>query len=343
MTVLITGGAGVFGRAMINYLFDRGYRDIRSLDIAPLPQMLATKVHEIRGDIRNLYDVRIAMQSVDFVIHAAAALPSYKNEEIFSIDVLGTKTLLHQALASNVKRFIHLSSTAVYGVPDKVPSSEEDERLPYDAYNSAKIEAELACEEYRQIGLQVAILRPKAFLGPGRLGLFGMLFEWAYEGHHFPVVGSGEVPYQFLHVSDLCAVTDLAMQHPCANDTFNIAAHEFTTVREDFQAVLDAAGHGKRIIPLPLRPAAFILQALEATRLSPVYKRLYLKLVSGSYVETAKAKDILGFSARYSNKDALLETYRWYCDNRPSLSKETGVSHTSLWKQGALRIGKTVL
>lgn len=234
-------------------------------------------------------------------------------------------------------------ATAVYGIPDKVPSFEDDERRPYDAYNTAKIEAEVACEDFRRKGLEVVILRPKSFLGPGRLGLFGMLFEWAYEGHHFPVIGSGDVPYQFLHVGDLCIATEIAMQHPLANDTFNIAAHKFTTVREDFQAVLDAAGYGKRIIALPLKPATILLQALEAARLSPVYKRLYLKLVSGSYVETTKARDLLGFSARYSNQDALVETYRWYCENRPKINKETGVSHTSLWKQGALRLGKAVL
>lgn len=342
MKILITGGAGVFGRALITHLAHAGYHDLVSLDIAPLPRTLTTKAQDLHGDIRDRKAVRAAIKGADIVIHSAAALPSYTPKEIHSIDVDGTRILLEEARAGSVARFIHISTGAVYGIPARLPSIEGDERLAYDPYNTAKIEAELACEEHRGFGMPVTILRPKSFLGPGRLGLFGILFEWANEGHHFPVIGSGLVPYQFLHVNDLCVATAIALHHSAANDDFNIATPNYTTIREDFQAVLEAAGHGKRIISLPLKPATLALQTLEKLHLSPVYRRLYLRLVSGSYVDTQKARDVLGFSARYSNKEALVETYKWYAANRLELNQKVGVNHTSLWRQGALRLGKAV-
>lgn len=342
MKILITGGSGVFGRALIAHLAHAGYHDLVSLDIAPLPRALTTKARDIRGDIRDPKAVRSALKGADIVIHSAAALPSYTPQDIHSIDVDGTLTLLEQARAGSVARFIHISTGAVYGIPERLPSIEGDARLAYDSYNTAKIKAELACEQHRDMGMPVTILRPKSFLGPGRLGLFGILFEWAHEGHNFPVIGSGRVPYQFLHVNDLCLATEIALHHSAANDAFNIASHRYTTIREDFQSVLDAAGHGKQIISLPLKPATLALQVLEKLHLSPVYRRLYLRLVSGSYVDTQKARDVLGFGARYSNKEALVETYQWYTANRSDLNRKAGVSHTSLWRQGALRLGKAV-
>ena len=92
------------------------------------------------------------------------------------------------------------------------------------------------------------ILRPKTFVGPERLGAFALLYDWAKDGRNFPVIGSGKNRYQLLDVEDLCAAIWLCMTKDRAtvNDTFNIGAKQFATIREDFQAVLDAAGFGKQ-------------------------------------------------------------------------------------------------
>ncbi|MFC7478770.1 NAD-dependent epimerase/dehydratase family protein [Luedemannella flava] len=80
---------------------------------------------------------------------------------------------------------MHISSTAVYGLPDVVPTTRTTP-LPRRPYSRAKARAEEVGEEFRRYGLCVPMLRPKTFLGPGRMGLFAMLFEWAEEGHNFP-------------------------------------------------------------------------------------------------------------------------------------------------------------
>lgn len=82
------------------------------------------------------------MDKVDIIIHTAAALPLYTEQEIFTTDVDGTSNLLESAFDSKVKRFIHISSTAVYGIPDHHPLLEEDNLIGVGPYGKAKIKAE---------------------------------------------------------------------------------------------------------------------------------------------------------------------------------------------------------
>lgn len=99
----------------------------------------------------------------------------------------------------------------------------------------------------------IPIIRPKSFIGPERLGVFALLYDWARDGRSFPVLGNGKNRYQYLDVEDLCDAIYLCATLPRerVNDTFNIGAKEFGTVAEDFQAVLDYAGHGKKVKPFP--------------------------------------------------------------------------------------------
>ena len=124
------------------------------------------------------------------------------------------------------------------------------------------------------------------------------------------------------------------------NDTFNIGAKEFTTMREDYQAVLDYAGFGKRIVPLPAGPAILALKVLEALKLSPLYKWVYETAGKDSFVSIEKAERVLGYAPQYSNKDALIRNYQWYMANLSKFQGQSGVSHRVPWKQGILGIAK---
>ena len=139
-------------------------------------------------------------------MHCAAALPLASREEIESTDVGGTRTLLEFAARHPVARFIFISSTSVYGIPDHHPVYEHDRLQGVGPYGAAKIAAEQLCLDSRKKGHCVPILRPKSFVGPERLGVFELLYDWAYEGRNFPVLGSGNNRYQLLDVADLCEV-----------------------------------------------------------------------------------------------------------------------------------------
>jgi nucleoside-diphosphate-sugar epimerase len=188
----------------------------------------------------------------------------------------------------------------------------------------------------------IPILRPKSFIGPERLGVFALFYDWAQEGHGFPVLGSGNNLYQYLDVEDLCEAIYLTAtgDREQVNDTFNIGAKEFGTVKEDFQAVLDYAGHGKKIRPLPAAPMIFTLRILEAMKLSPLYKWVYETVSKDSFVSIEKAEQVLGFKPKYSNKDALIRNYQWYVEHMADTRGSSGISHRVPWKQGILRLAK---
>jgi len=340
--VLVTGGSGFLGINLIRHLMGKGVTEIRSLDLVDFDYPEKDRVEVFKGDIRDPARVAEAMEGVQWVIHTAAALPLYSEEDILSTDVEGTRTLLSAAESAGVERFVMISSTAVYGIPDHHPLLETDEMIGVGPYGHAKIAAETECIKSRERGMCVPIIRPKSFVGPERLGVFALFYDWAYTGHGFPMIGNGKNRYQLLDVEDLCESIwlTLTLDRGAVNDTFNIGAKEFTTMREDYQAVLDDAGHGEKIRGFPAAPMIWILRFLEMLKLSPLYKWVYETASQDSFVSIEKAQKILGFKPRFSNKDALVRNYRWYVAHLDQFENASGVSHRVPWKQGILRFAK---
>ncbi|MDG6106285.1 NAD-dependent epimerase/dehydratase family protein [Dactylosporangium aurantiacum] len=347
-TVVVTGAAGMLGTHLVQRLLDTGAR-VRGVDRRGSAVPAHPRLEHVEADIRDTAAMRRAFGDAAAVVHCASALPSYPADVIRSVIVDGTQSVLDAAGAAEVPRVVQISSTAVYGLPKIVPTTEDHPREPVDTYSEAKADAEVVADKARADGMCLTTLRPKTFLGPGRMGLFAMLFEWAEEGRNFPVLGHGDVRVQMLAVQDLVTAIESALAAPpdVAIDTYNIAAADFGTLREDFQAVLDAAGHGRRVVGVPARPAVAVLSLLQRVRLSPVYGRLLYKLLADSYVSIAKAQDRLGYAPAYSNRDTILATYAWW---REQLHAPTGdgngnadgITSREPWKQGALAAAKVL-
>jgi nucleoside-diphosphate-sugar epimerase len=340
--VLVTGGSGFLGINLTRHLLGHGF-EVSNIDFAPFdyPDCKA-RIRMVDGDIRDRARVDNAMEGVDAVVHCAAALPLYSEEDIMTTDVDGTRNVVQSALEHGVKRFVHISSTAVYGVPDHHPLYESDALVGVGAYGRAKILAEEICADARGKGMRITVLRPKSFIGPERLGVFALLYDWAYTGHNFPILGKGDNPYQFLDVEDLCDAIQLCLEGPeeVLDDVYNIGAEKFTTLREDFQAVLDEAGRGKRVVSIPVGPALVVLRLLEKVGGSPLYQWIYDTVFRESFVAIDKAKERLNFRPKFSNKDALIRNYRWYVGHLEDFSGKAGVTHRVPWKQGVLGLVK---
>lgn len=339
--VLVTGGSGFLGINLIRHLLRHGF-EVVSYDLAPFDYPERHLIQEVTGDIREMSRLASAMKGCDLVVHAAAALPLYSDHDIRTTEVDGTRNVLEAALATGIKRVIYISSTAVYGVPDRHPLFESDPVIGVGAYGRAKVEAERLATEYRSQELVVSVIRPKSFVGPERLGVFALLYDWAKDGHNFPILGDGNNRYQLLDVADLAEAIRLCLTLPAGqvNDVFNIGAKQFGTIRQDYQAVLDRAGYSKAIIGLPARPAIAILKILEALHISPLYRWVYETAAKDSFVSIEKAEKQLGYAPTYSNQDALIRNYEWYVSNYTTFARQTGVSHRVPWKQGILAIAK---
>jgi nucleoside-diphosphate-sugar epimerase len=156
------------------------------------------------------------------------------------------------------------------------------------------------------------------------------------------MLGDGSNRYQLLAVEDLVEAIVLAADADVAGEVFNVGAEVFGTVREDLQALIEHAGSASRLQPVPARPAEVALRALELLRLSPLAEWHYRTAHRDSYVDVAKAGRVLGWTARFSNREALCRTYDWYAANRDAAAAPlaAGVTHRVRWNQQALALLK---
>ena len=341
-TFLVTGASGFLGYHMCKYLVSKD-EIVRGLDIEAFNYPdISEKVGFFRGDIRDKEALEEAMRGVDVVIHSAAALPLWSKKEIFSVNVNGTKNILQTAYDLRLDRVVFISSTAVYGIPKEHPVDENYTPKGVGPYGQSKIEAEKICLEFRGKGLCLPILRPKTFAGPMRLGVFQILCDWVKDGKNIPIIGSGNNKYQLLHVDDLVEAIHLVSTVPKnkANSTFNVGATKFGTMKADLQALLDYAGFGKCVVPIPSYLVIPVLKILEYLHLSPLYEWVYETAGKDHYVSVDKLQNELSWSPKKTTTDVWIDTYGWYLKEYKDREIETGTSHRVAWKQGILRFIK---
>ena len=158
MVWAISGGAGFLGLHLARRLLADGHQ-VRSLDLVPLDEP-ELAVEELRGDIRDEAACRELVDGARILVHAAAALPIRGSRNaIRSVNVDGTLTLLAAAAEAKVKRVVLVSSTAVYGVPEKHPIEEDDPLVGVGHYGESKIEAEEVCRAFMRRGLSGDVRR----------------------------------------------------------------------------------------------------------------------------------------------------------------------------------------
>ncbi len=340
MRVSISGGAGFLGLHLARRLVSDGH-DVRILDLAPLDDaVLGGRVEELAGDIRVPADARRLVDGAEVLVHAAAALPIQSSRDaIRSVNVQGTAEVLTAALEAGVRRAVLISSTAVYGVPEKHPILEDDPLVGVGWYGESKIDAERLCADLARRGLETVIVRPKTFIGPERLGVFEILFDWIREGRRIPILGSGTNRYQLLAVEDLVDAVVRCFDAPVAGEAFNVGAGEFDTVREDLETLCAHAGSGARLRSVPVKPTEITLRALELARLSPLAEWHYKTAYRDSFVSIDKARSLLGWEPRLSNAETLCATYDWYLAHRGEM-RGAGMTHRVPWDQRALGLLK---
>ena len=342
MLVAISGGAGFFGLHLARRLVAEGHA-VRTLDLARLADPgLDGRLEELRGDVRFAVDARRLVAEADVLVHAAAALPIQQSgAAIRSVNVDGMAVTFAAALEAGVRRAVLISSTAVYGVPERHPIDEDDPLVGVGHYGASKIEAERLCAPFARRGLETVIVRPKTFVGPERLGVFEILFDWIREGRRIPILGDGRNRYQLLAVEDLCDAVVRCLDAPVAGEALNVGAGRFGTVRDDLQALIEHAGSPSRLRPMPARPAELALRGLELARLSPLAEWHYRTAHRDSFVSIDKARRLLGWESRLSNAETLVQTYDWYLAHRDDL-RAAGVTHRVPWDQRALGLLRRV-
>jgi len=336
---LVTGGSGYFGSLLVHRLVAAGHT-VRVLDLNDVDDRPAD-IEVIQGDIRDAAVVARAVKGVDVVFNNVAQVPLAKDEELLrTVNVDGTALLLAECMKAGVGKVVHTSSSAVFGVPRSNPVLPTTVPSPAESYGHAKLAAEWACLDAVRNGLDVTIVRPRTILGHGRLGIFGILFEWVADGADIFVLGDGSNRYQFVHADDLADVCVLAGAKP-GPDVFNAGTDRFGTMREGLESLCDHAGTGSKVRSLPAGPAGLGMKAAAGLHLAPFAPYHWLMYSKSLWFDIQHVKDSLGWQPKYSNAEMLAESYDWFLANRASTADAGKSHHRTIAKQGALKLLKS--
>ena len=338
--LLVTGGSGYFGTVLAEQALARGDA-VRIFDVNPPGPTLAG-ADFVAGDVRDVAAVRGACDGVDVVFHNVAQVPLAKDRALFDeVNVGGTANVLVAARDARVAKVVHTSSSAVFGIPERNPVTEDALCRPLEAYGRAKLRAELVCHDAIASGLDVTIVRPRTVLGHGRLGVMALLFEFVADGAPVFVLGGGNNRYQLVHAADL-ADACLRAGDRAAPSVYNIGAREFGTMRETLQALVDHARTGSRLRSLPVAPARLAMRSLAALGLVPFAPYHWLLYSESLYFDSTLARTDLGWEPQHSNASMVIESYEWFLAHRRVSDDSVRSHHQSPVRPGLLRALKAL-
>ncbi len=311
---LITGGSGFLGSLIARELHKRGEK-VRILDIVDDP-VRSPDIEFIKADIRDRDSLRKAMNGIDVVHHNVALVPLTKSgSQFWDVNVRGSEIAAEEAARAKVKHFIHMSSSAIFGVPEKCPIVDSTPTNPIEIYGRGKLAGELAVQKIcQQHNLPLIIIRPRTILGSGRLGIFQILFKWISESRKIYIIGQGNGGFQFIHAYDLMSAYMLAMQLGKPG-IYNVGTDRFGTLREALTNLISYAHSSSKIVSLPEGPTIATLKFLDFTRLSPLAPWHYLTYHKPFHFDVSKLTQ-MGWKPKYSNDEMLAESYDWFLKNR---------------------------
>ena len=308
--VLVTGGAGTIGGAVVRRLLDDG-REVRVSDQRPAPAWIsaATDVHT--GDLCVAAEAREATAGCTHVIHLAAIVGGIANFHRLPHTLLEVNTGLYNsvfraALDEGVERLVYVSSSMVFERATEFPTTEEhllDCPAPRSAYGFSKLTGEVYCRAlHDEHGLPFTICRPFNAYGPGELpenepGIAHAvpdLIRKTLSGQRpLQIFGSGEQTRTLTHVDDVADGIVAAMAHPAGeNEDFNVSATEEVSIAELAALVWEACGED---------PAELELERLPSFAVD----------VQRRWPSVEKAHRLLGWEARVDLRDGLAATVEW--------------------------------
>jgi nucleoside-diphosphate-sugar epimerase len=310
--VLITGGAGFLGSRLTEAFQHHGVA-VRIFDLAERPEWAhGDGIEYINGDVRDPAALSPVLEGADAVIHSAFASPRMAPETIQSVNADGAREVARQAIAHGVTRLVLVSSTVVEGAPRVHPFLKNAGITTFDWYRRSRVDAERIVTELGNPNFRVAIVRPKTFVGAGRVSAFNIVFEWIRQGKPVLLMGRAANPYQLLEITDMAEGIRL-LTHSTAEGVFHFGASRFGTLRDDLQALIDHAGTSARLRSVPAPLARAILRSMEAAGMTRPSELHYMSAWGKeSVADTSRARNELGWQPRWSNIEALRHAYDWY-------------------------------
>jgi nucleoside-diphosphate-sugar epimerase len=317
--VLVTGGAGTIGSAVVRRLLrDPGW-EVKVADHRPVPEWMREGCEIHTADLRDLLSARAAVAGCSHVIHLAAIVGGIANFHklpftLTEVNNALTGAAVHAALDANVERFVYVSSSMVFERATEFPTTEEhllECPAPRSAYGFSKLSGEVYTRAaHDQHGLRFTICRPFNAYGPGELpdpdepgiahAVPDLIAKALADQHPLEIFGSGEQTRTMTHVDDIADGIVTAMASPAAeNEDFNISASQELTVAEIARLIWQACGHDA---------SSFELEHLPSFDVD----------VQRRWPSVEKARRLLGWEAKVDLRDGIAQTVEWLRRERPA-------------------------
>lgn len=309
--VLVTGGAGTIGAAVVRRLVRDPDWEVRVSDQREAPEWMRAECEVHTGDLRVVEEAAEAVSGCSHVIHLAAIVGGIANFHKLPHTLLEVNTGLYNgvfraALGEGVQRLVYVSSSMVFERATEFPTTEEhvwECAAPWSAYGFSKLAGEVYCRAlHDEHGLPFTICRPFNAYGPGELpdaepGIAHAvpdLIRKVLSGQKpLQIFGSGEQTRTLTHVDDIADGIVCAMAHPAGeNEDFNVSASDERTVAEIARVIWEACGED---------PDAFALEHLPSFAVD----------VQRRWPSVDKAKRLLGWEARIGLAEGIAATVEW--------------------------------
>ncbi len=316
--VLVTGGAGTIGSAVVRRLLADPAYEVRVSDQRPAPQWMREGCEVHTGDLRSLAEARRATAGCSHVIHLAAIVGGIANfhrlpHTLTEVNAALYNAVVRAALEVQVERFAYVSSSMVFERATEFPTTEAhlpDCPVPLSAYGFSKLTGEVYCRAaHAEHGLPYTICRPFNAYGPGELpdaepgiahAVPDLIRKVLCGLRPLPIFGSGEQTRTLTHVEDIADGIVTAMSSPAGlNEDFNISAARELTVAEIARIVWAACGED---------PEAFALEHLPSFAVD----------VPRRWPSVEKARTLLGWEARIGVEEGIAATVRWLREREAS-------------------------
>ena len=322
--VFITGATGFTGGYLFRELVRQGY-SVRALvrDKNKAQALAGENVELVEGDVRNATLLKDVMQGIHTVYHIAAIFrqENVTEQDMFDVNVQGTRNMLEAAVAADVKRFVHCSTVGVHGAPKQIPADESASYNPGDYYQRSKVEGEKVAIEFMEKGdIPVTIFRP----GPGIYGPGEMRFLKMYRGikkKRFIMFGSGEIHYQFIYIDDLvkgillCGTLDQAI-----GNIYILSGNEPVTLNQMTEIIAEAVGVSPPKLRFPVMPLYYLGYLFELAYQPfgaepPIYRRRVDFFRKDRAFVIDKARNELGYNPVVNTREGFFKTAAWYKEN----------------------------
>jgi UDP-glucose 4-epimerase len=314
--VLVTGGAGTIGAAVVRRLLADPAYEVRVSDQRLAPQWMREGCEVHTGDLRLPQEARAATKGCSHVIHLAAIVGGIANfhrlpHTLTEVNNALYNAVIRAALDLEVERFVYVSSSMVFERAELFPTPEDylpQCPVPLSAYGFSKLTGEVYCRAaHEEHGFPYTICRPFNAYGPGEVpddepGIAHAvpdLIRKALAGQRpLEIFGSGEQTRTLTHVDDIADGLVIAMGSPAGlNEDFNISAASELSVAEIARIVWEACGRD---------PDDFALKHLGSFAVD----------VQRRWPSVEKARRLLGWEARIGVRDGISDTVRWLRDRQ---------------------------